>query len=118
MKASLKFATEIARRVGMVPTWPNVQTIRLAIESEAELSGVSIMIAAIVIERAAKERSSAGNGLTCASSWEHFQVFRENNIDRFWFEDARWRTKFAYAEFSEHLRAKKNTAMPEDGAVA
>lgn len=95
---SLVLAADIARRLGMVPTWPNVQTIRLAIESEAELSGVSVVEAAAVIVEAAKEPSRF-SPLVPPSEWQRREVFRENSVDRFWFEDARWRGKNAYLYF-------------------
>lgn len=102
-KKAVPLAAEIARQLGMVPTWPNVQTIRLAIESEAEFSSVSIAEAAAVIVEAARERST-GSMYRPAANWEEREFYRENSVDRFWFEDARWRTKFAYASFQSRLK--------------
>ena len=79
----------------MVPTWPNVQTIRLAIESEAVYSEITIAQAAAVIVQAAQERT-CGPEYSCLSSWEKHLLLKQNDIDRFWFEDARWRMKGAY----------------------
>lgn len=88
----------MARALGLVPTWPNLQTIRLAIESEAELSSISLAEAADVLIRAGKEWTHCGV-LHCPSDWEKREGARLNTVDRFWFEDARWRSKFAYQDF-------------------
>lgn len=93
----------------MVPTWPNVQTIRLAIESEAELLSVPIHHAAEVILQAAKEFSRA-DGYSCPAEWQRREIFRENSVDRFWFEDARWRSKAAYLEFRAQRRDLEQSA--------
>lgn len=94
----IKLAADLARQVGMVRTWPNLQTIRLAIESEAEHSGITVSQAAALIAMAAQEWTRR-SGLVCESSWEIREIARENTIDRFWFEDARWRSKRTYAAF-------------------
>lgn len=98
-KRNFPLAVKVARELGVVPTWPNLQTIRLAIESESVLSSVSLEDAAAVLIRAGKEWTS-GDLYSCPSSWEQREHFRLNTVDRFWFEDARWRSKFAYAEFA------------------
>jgi hypothetical protein len=91
----------------MVPTWPNVQTIRLAVESEAVHSGIAERQAAALIVTAAQEISPAsGGGLVPPSKWEQRQAFRKNDIDRFWFEDARWRMKASYWKLLELLQAE------------
>lgn len=96
----LKLAVVLAGRIGMVLTWPNIQTVRIAIESEAQYSSVSPTEAANVILAAAQQSSHLPQ-YAPPREWEKREVFRENTIDRFWFEDARWRTKFVYAEFRE-----------------
>ena len=93
--AALTLAAELARQVGMPRTWPNVQTIRLAIESEADHSGITVNQAATVIAMAAQEWT-ARSGYSFLPSWEIREIVRVNTIDRFWFEDARWRAKGAY----------------------
>jgi len=103
---ALTLAAQIARKVGMVPTWPNVQTIRLAIECEAAYSEVSAKEAAEVIARAARELSCDPNaGYVPTPTWLERELARRNRIDRFWFEDALWRRKPSYWEFSDRRRA-------------
>ncbi len=101
----LALAAQIARQLGMVPTWPNVQTIRLALESEAAHSEVSMSQAAALIVTAAQEITPApGNSYTPPTEWEKRQTARKNDIDRFWFEDARWRMKASYWKLLELLQ--------------
>lgn len=110
--SALTLAAELARKVGMVPTWPNVQTIRLAIESEAEHSEISLAHAAALIVQAALERSfDPQAGIVCRSSWEHFQLAKKNAVDRFWFEDARWRMKECYWALLGKLQAAAEAAQ-------
>lgn len=104
-RAAIQFAAHLARQLGIVRTWSNLQTIRLAIESEADLLDISVAEAASVILEAARERS-LGPILRPASEWEHREIYRENSVDRFWFEDARWRTKNSYMEFCAELRTQ------------
>jgi hypothetical protein len=99
----LPLAAEVARKLGIIATWANVQTIRLAIESEAALTGVALLDVAEMIVRAGKEWTR-GSMYSCPSEFERREIFRLNAVDRFWFEDARWRSKDAYAEFCEQLR--------------
>lgn len=99
---ALKLAADLARQVGMVRTWPNLQTIRLAIESEAEGSGVSLDEAAEVITKAAQEQTLQ-RGPDFHSSWEIREIYRRNSINRFWFEDSLWRDKLVYIRFRLHL---------------
>lgn len=87
----------------MVRTWPNVQTIRLAIESEAEYSEISVAQAAALIVQAAQEVSH-GPQYSCLSTWERHLLLKKNDIDRFWFEDSRWRMKAGYWQWLERLR--------------
>ena len=94
----LVLAAALARQVGLPETWPNVQTIKLAIQSEAAFSGISIEKSADLILEAAKERTRC-DVLSCPSQWETREIFRENTVDRFWFEDGRWRAKRAYTAF-------------------
>lgn len=99
-KRAIPLAARVARELGLVPTWPTLQTIRLAIESEAALSSVSLNKAAELLVRAGKEWTSCSI-FHCPSDWEKREISRLNTVDRFWFEDARWRSKIAYAEFRE-----------------
>ena len=101
----LALAAQIARQLGMVPTWPNVQTIRLAFEAEAAHSEISVSQAVALIVTAAQEISPTPGGFHApASEWEKRQAQRKNDIDRFWFEDARWRTKASYWKLLELLQ--------------
>lgn len=102
---ALQLAADLARQVGMVRTWPNLQTIRLAIESEAEHSGITVKHAAALIAMAANEFSRCGDGVTFPDSLDRYVAFKENTVDRFWFEDARWRSKGSYLEFLSRLEA-------------
>jgi hypothetical protein len=104
-RRDLPLAADLARQVGMVRTWSNVQIIRLAIESEAEDSNVSLAQAAALIAVAASEQSHLPQ-YSCATSWEEREFHRNNAIDRFWFEDARWRTKVSYWNLLERLKAE------------
>jgi hypothetical protein len=99
-KRNFPLAAKVARELGLVPTWPNLQTIRLAIESEAALSNAARAQAAEMLIRAGKEWSP-GPRYSCPSEWERRELFRLNTVDRFWFEDARWRSKSAYLEFRD-----------------
>jgi hypothetical protein len=105
-RRSLPLAAAVARQLGIVQTWPNVQTIRLAIESEAELSGVSPADVVEMLVRAGKEYTRPPQ-YSCPPEWEVRDIFLQNTVDRFWFEDARWRGKFAYAEFRARLREER-----------
>jgi hypothetical protein len=94
----------------MVSTWPNVQTVRIAIESEARYSRISLTDAANMILEAAQEWTPAGNGYDCPSPLDHADARRANTINRFWFEDARWRGKGSYVLWEEKRRDPKFAA--------
>jgi hypothetical protein len=95
-------AVQIARQLGMVRTWPNVQTIRLAIESEAEDSGVTLNQAAALIIMAAKEFTIVDAQMY---SFQAATILRKsNNVNRFWFEDSLWRHKEAYQKMLFRLQ--------------
>jgi hypothetical protein len=98
MSDALQLAANVARRIGMVRTWPNLQTIRLAIEGEAEFSGIATEDAAELLLRCAAERTYRPEH-TCPTDWIVREMSRLNSIDRFWFEDCRWRDKRAYVAF-------------------
>jgi hypothetical protein len=102
-KRDFPLASKVARELGLVPTWPNLQTIRLAIECEASFLSVPPADVAEMIVRAAKELTW-GSSLACHSVVDEAFWMRLNTVNRFWFEDARWREKFAYAEFVQQLR--------------
>ena len=101
-KKSIPLAAEIARQVGMVPTWPNVQTIRLAIESEAVYSEISIPQAAALIVQAALDFTIVDPE---HYSFQAAALLRKSNVvNRFWFEDALWRHKQAYQNMLARLQ--------------
>jgi len=98
----IPLAAEIARLVGMVGTWPNVQTIRLAIESEAAYSEVSLTQAADLILHAARDFTIVDPQ---RYSFQVASLLRKSNIvNRFWFEDALWRYKEAYDRMLARLQ--------------
>lgn len=84
----------------MIPTWPNLQTIRIAIESEAEYFRVALVEVAEMFICAGRESTPIPQ-LHCPAQWERREISQFNTVNRFWFEDARWRVKFAYIEFLE-----------------
>jgi hypothetical protein len=94
----LVLAAQVARSVGMVESWPNVQIIRLAILAESDFSQVSPGEAAVVIVECAREVSRPPLYSPLAE-WERRELYRLNQVDRFWLEDRRWRMKLAYLEF-------------------
>lgn len=99
MSAHVKvLAAEVARRIYLPATWPNVNTIAAAIDLVASWHEISPEEAVELLVRCAAERRR-DRQYTPPSEWEQRESFRENHVDRFWFEDARWKTKFAYAEF-------------------
>jgi hypothetical protein len=102
-KRAFPLAAKVARELGLVPTWPNLQTIRLALESEAKFCQVTVAEVAEMIVRAGNEWTT-GPQYTCPAEWEKREISRINTVDRFWFEDARWRFKKAYFEFRERRR--------------
>jgi hypothetical protein len=109
---ALKLAADLAREVGMVPTWPNVQTIRLAIEAEAAYSEVSVSQAAALIVAAALNFMvfDASN-----YSWQAATLLRKSNIvNRFWFEDALWRHKYVYNDMLVRLQKAKADGISID----
>lgn len=86
----------------MVPTWPNLQTIRLAIESEAEYSELSQERAAALITAAACDFTLV-DPQRC--SFQAAALLRKSNVvNRFWFEDALWRYKAAYDRMLVYLQ--------------
>lgn len=105
VRRNFSLAVAIAQQVGMVPTWPNLQTIRLALEFESSDSEVSLAQAAALIVTAATEVSPLAS-YSCPSAWEIRQATRKNTIDRFWFEDARWRTKSSYWKLLDQTKAE------------
>jgi hypothetical protein len=100
----LKLAADLARQVGMVRTWANVQTIRLAIEAEAEYSDVSLRNAAALIVCAAFDFT------VIDPQYYDFQAAtilrKSNNLNRFWFEDCLWRHKDAYQNMLIRLQQR------------
>jgi hypothetical protein len=102
-KRAIPLAAKVARELGVIPTWPNLQTIRLAIESQAEPCRATVSEIAEMLIRAGKEWTAAPQ-YVCPSQWQKREIDRLNTVDRFWFEDARWRYKLAYAEFLERRK--------------
>jgi hypothetical protein len=110
MSAHLKvLAKQLAQRFYLPTTWPNVNTIAAAIELVAFHSNVPAEEAAELLVACARERTFPDN-LVCPSERDRREISRVNTVDRFWFEDARWRCKDAYAEFYERTRAGKMIA--------
>lgn len=103
-------ANEVAKRVGLPATWPNVNTIAAAIELEAWRLKVAAEDAAEVLVQCAFETSCYPQ-FHCPSEWEKREISRENNIDRFWFEDARWTVKAAYTNFRAELDRKRGQGI-------
>jgi hypothetical protein len=105
---ALKLAADLARQLGMVRTWPNVQAIRLAIETEAEYSQISVGNAAALIVCAALD-------FTIVSP-EHYSfqaatiLRKSNNVNRFWFEDCLWRHKDAYKKMLYQLQQRSEVS--------
>lgn len=86
----------------MVRSWPNLQTIRLAIESEADYSHLTIVEAAKVISTAALEFTIIEPE---RYSFQAAHLLRKSNVvNRFWFEDALWRYKPTYERLIAALR--------------
>ena len=100
---SLALADDMARSLGMTPTWANVQTVRLAIEGESAFSGISVKEAAAVIAMAAQERTRLPRD---PDFHDRQFTLKLNSVDRFWFEDGRWRDKYVYGEFLARLEAR------------
>lgn len=101
--SALPLAAKVARELAVVPSWPNLQIIRLAIESAAHSCHATLAETAEMLIRAGKEWTARPQ-YHCPSEWEIREIERLNTIDRFWFEDARWRGKVAYERFYERLR--------------
>jgi hypothetical protein len=99
----LHLAADLARRIGMIRTWPNLQTIRIAIENEADDNSLTLDQAAALIAMAAQELSIlSGPGLL--PDWRaQAREFKLNRVDRFWFEDGRWKDKEIYGEMLSRL---------------
>jgi len=88
----------------MPATWPNVQTVRLAIEAEAAFSEVSLSQAAALIVMAANNFTPVD---ASQYSFQAAALLRKSNIvNRFWFEDALWRYKDAYNNMLARLQAE------------
>jgi hypothetical protein len=102
---NLTLAAQVAAKLGITRSWPNVQMVKLAIENEAEFSQVSHAEAAEVIVRAGRELSDWQDPYSPTPEWKRREAFRLNTVDRFWFEDARWRVKQVYLEFRERREA-------------
>lgn len=98
VKRAIPLAAKVARELGLVPTWPTLQIVRLAIESESRRFGVQVREIAELFIRAGNEYTELPR-FSCPPEWRRRMVSRANTVDRFWFEDARWRYKLAYQEF-------------------
>ena len=85
MTEQLKLANDVARKLGLPPTWPNLRTIEIALIFEMAQSGTSLHQAAETIIDCAwqfvrlRPRQLKDLGLT-----------RYWPLNRFWFEDAIW----------------------------
>jgi hypothetical protein len=99
----------MAHRLGMVDTWPNIQTIKKAINAEARFSAIAVTEAAELILAAANSPSLLPQ-YSSPAEWEKREVSRANTINRFWFEDSLWRVKFPYIEFQARRRDEANSS--------
>jgi hypothetical protein len=86
-----------------------VETIRLAILTEARSSEVSLADAAMIIAAAAQEFSVAPPDQY--SYYQRARISRTNVIDRFWFEDALWRDKECYQRWLAKVEEPRRTAV-------
>jgi hypothetical protein len=113
MTKRMQAALRIARSVGLPATWPNLRTIEAALVCESEFSSISLPEAAEAILKAAREQTHRP-AYRIAADWEAREIFRLNVIDRFWFEDGRWREKYAYAEFLSEVRQAEGATLPRE----
>lgn len=87
---AMPLAAKVAFETMMVPTGANLETIQRAIEREAELMKIRKKEVVEMLILAAKEEPGPVP------------------VNRFWFEDSRWRSKEAYKEFRKrHLRKQR-----------
>jgi hypothetical protein len=80
----MQAALRIAEHLGLPKTFPNVRTIELAVECEAEFTDLPIEEAEQLIVAAAA----------------HTRI----SINRFFFEDARWRETELYLNYQRRRR--------------
>lgn len=112
----LPLAKKVARELGLVPTWPNLQVIRLAIDSEAAFSGAPAAEVALMLIRAANEftihrREQYSYALQS-------RIAKTNSVDRFWFEDHRWRDKQAHSDFWMRFHPTKKADKAEKAEIS
>jgi len=82
----LEAALEIMRQLHMVWSWPTMLTVAEAIRCEANCSNITPDLAARVILQSAR-----------VVNWMA-------GVNRFWFEDAKWRICRSYEEFRTRLQ--------------
>ena len=110
MSAHVKvLAKQLAERMYLPATWPNVNTIAAALELIVIHAHVPIQEAVELLIACAAERTPRPQ-YRCPSPWEEREISRLNSVDRFWFEDRRWLRKNAYAEFCERLQSNLEVA--------
>jgi len=85
MTEQLQLATQIAKTLGLPPSWPNLRTIEIALIFHAAQSDTSLQETAQTIIGCAREfyRLSPAKLKTLG-------IERYWPLNRFWFEDAIW----------------------------
>lgn len=100
MTDQLRLAKKVSSALGMVPTWPNLRTIEIALVFCSADQNVSLAEAAdhiIECGRAFNERPPR-------------ELLRYWPINRFWFEDAKWK------EITLPCRAHPNSGLAPNGS--
>jgi hypothetical protein len=100
-------AKKLAVRIYLPASWPNVNTIAAAIELVVMHANVTAEQAAELLFACARERTPRPQYRPPAQ-WEEREISRVNTVDRFWFEDCRWRAKEAYEEFWRQRQQSPN----------
>jgi hypothetical protein len=86
MTACMQSALRIARRLGVVPTFPTLRVIEAAVEAEADFLAVSIDEAEELIVLGSRDLHFRGTP-------------KQQSLNRFFFEDALWRDSYVYRNF-------------------
>jgi hypothetical protein len=108
--SALELARTVPRKLNLLPTWPLLQTIKLAIQTEARTSQVSLKEAAEVLLAAAQEFTYVGIDTRFEA---RVLLLKVNMVDIFWFIDSRWKHKSVYQQFRIDL-AKKRSGLELD----
>ena len=100
MTQQLLLAKKVSSALGLVPTWPNLRTIEIALVFEAADSSVSLKEAAdriVECGRVFMQRPPR-------------ELLRYWPINRFWFEDAKWK------EIALPCRLHPNSGLTPNGS--